>query len=382
MNKQLKTALGIGRILYVSALLLGGFLTAVINPLAVSKAFSQSETAPDSQPSIRHLSLDEARNLTLGSAEQLAQMKQTVLGAQADVMAAGADGLPQLAVGGTWTHNFTNPVFFLPPDMAAGLGGATSVEMGGDWEVQAAATVTFNLWTAGRLSAAKGLTDEALQASRWQELVVADAVVYQAEVAYFDLQLAAAQVAIAEEALALAAENLRVIDLAFQQGRASRFDQLRAQVELTNRETPVFNAHNNRDLKTLQLLRICGLDHRTVLDLTDDLQDVASPAPIDELLATMHSNSPELKALQHAIQARQMSLKLAKAGRGPVVLLQGQYALQGQWDGGMVPESDDAVGSANAALAVSIPIFDGFAAKAGIQGSQADRARPKLNSNV
>jgi outer membrane protein len=378
MNRRITTAPGIGRLPQVPALLLGALLAAFFNPPAVSKAMSQPGAASDSPPSVRVLSLEDARNLALGSAEQLAQMKQAVRGAQADVMAAGADGLPQLNVGGTWTHNFKKPAFFLPPDLAEGLGGVTSVEMGGDWDLQAAATVTLNLWTAGRLSAAKGLTEEALMATRWQEMVVADAVVYTAETAYFDLQLALAQMEIAEEALTLATENLRVIDQAHQQGRASRFDLLRAQVELTNRETPVATARNERDLKTLKLLRVCGLDHRTVLELSDDLEGVEDPAPLTELLETMKFHSPDLKALEHAIKASRMSVKLAKAGRGPVVQLQGQYALQGQWDEDIIPGSDDAVGSANATLAVSIPIFDGYAAKADIQGSEADLRTAEL----
>ncbi len=56
----------------------------------------------------------------------------------------------------------------------------------------------------------------------------------------------------------------------------------------------------------------------------------------------------------------------------------GQYALQGQWDDDILPASDDAVGSASAALVVSVPIFDGFAAKAEINGGRADLRTAQL----
>jgi outer membrane protein TolC len=99
---------------------------------------------------------------------------------------------------------------------------------------------------------------------------------------------------------------------------------------------------------------------------------VPGPAPLDDLLTAMRDGSPELKALAHAAAARRMAVSLAKAERGPVVQFRGTYALQGQWDDDLFPESDQAVSSASAALAVSMPIFDGFSAKAGIQRSEAD----------
>ena len=377
--KQLNTSVPeIGRTPYIPALLLVVLLATFCNPLVVTEVMAQSGIASESQLSVRILSLAEARQLALDSTEQLAQMREAVTGAEADVMGARAGVLPQVNLGGTWTHNFKKPSFFLPPDLAAGLGGASAVEMGGDWDVQAAATVTLNLWTAGRLSAAQGLTREALHATQWQELVVTDAVIYMAESAYFNVLLATEELLIAEEALGLAEENLRVIDQAHQQGKASRFDLLRAQVELTNRETPVVSAINERDLQTLQLLRVCGLDARTPLELTDRLQAVADPEALNDLLERMRNNSAELKALEHSVKASRLAVNLSKATRGPIVQLQGQYALQGQWDDDIWPGSDEAVNSANAALAVSIPIFDGFTAKSEIQGSEADLRTAQL----
>ena len=102
------------------------------------------------------------------------------------------------------------------------------------------------------------------------------------------------------------------------------------------------------------------------------------PEPVDELLRRMNAGSPELKALEHAALAASRSVDLAKAGRGPVVQLQGQYVLQGQWDDELFPADDEAVASASASLQLSLPIFDGFQAKSEILGSRADLRMARL----
>lgn len=363
---------------FPALIVFGLILAAFPQPPAASEGPSPVGNAPGSNAPSRMLSLSEARALALGSDEQLAQMAQAVEKARADVMTARSGQLPQLTLGGTWTRNLKKPVFFLPPDLAAGLGGATSVEMGGDWDLQAAATLSINLWTSGRLSAARGMAAEALASSRWQEILIADVVGFTVETAYLDVLLADADVAIATGALALSDEALRITLAAYEEGRTSRFDLLRAQVEHTNRQAPLVQARNNLHLKTLQLLRSCGLPPETELKLSDTLTAVDSPAPLSELLEIMHRNSPELQALQHTVRAADLSVNLAKAGRGPIVQLQGQYVFQGQWDGDILPDSNDGVGSASAALVVSLPLFDGFAAKAGILGSKADQRMATL----
>ncbi|MCP4573577.1 MAG: TolC family protein [bacterium] len=318
------------------------------------------------------LSLAEARNLALANDEQIQQMTEAVFAAGAEAAGARADRLPRLDLGATWNRSLKKPVMFLPATMAASFGGTTSLEMGGDYELQSALTMTVNLWTAGRLSAAAGAADAALAATRWQKAVVQDAVLYTVESAYFDVLLAQASVAIAEAAVEAASEALRVTDAAYAEGTTSRFDRLRAEVELANRQAPLIQARNLRDLATLQLRRTCGLAPDSELVLTDGLEAVDGPTALEILLADMKIRSPELASLRHQVAARNQAVRLAKAGRGPVLQMKGQYAVQGQWDDDFLPGDDETAGSATAGLALSWPIFDGFAAKADMGRTGAD----------
>lgn len=64
-------------------------------------------------------------------------------------------------------------------------------------------------------------------------------------------------------------------------------------------------------------------------------------------------------ALSAVVAARRQQLRLAAAGRGPVVQLSADYAVQGQWDQGLLPGEDEAAASSQVALAVQLPLFDG-----------------------
>ena len=178
------------------------------------------------------LTLDDAVSLAQQNDQILQQAAEAVRGAEAGVTGANSGRLPQLSLSGRYTSNLKKGVMFLPPDMAAGFGGRTSIEMGRDYTFQGAATLTLNLWTAGRLSAATGAAREALAASHYDQALVADAVRYQATAAYMAVLLAEQNVAIAEKALEETGEARRVAQAGYDQGTTSRFDLLRAEVEV------------------------------------------------------------------------------------------------------------------------------------------------------
>jgi multidrug efflux system outer membrane protein len=356
--------------------LLGALLTA---PAPASDAITSAPaTGPDPARPVLELSLPGAVERALASDQVLRQASEAVTAAEAAVTAAGAGRLPQLDLAGEWSANLKKPAFFLPPEFGAGFGGATKVEMGRDQALQGAATLSWNLWTAGRLSAAVGAAREVVAASRWQRDAAADAVRYQATAAYLDVLLADARVAIAADARRTTAEALRIAEAGYEQGTVSEFALLRARVELANREAPLIQARNARRQAELTLARTCGLAPEAAVQLTDTLRTVPAPAPTDTLLAAMRRHSPELRALERQVAAARQSVALARAGRGPVVQLRGEYALQAEWDDDLVPDARERAFSASAGVAVSVPIFDGLQSRAEIRGARAELRTAEL----
>lgn len=320
------------------------------------------------------VSFDEAVVLALGNDETLQQAAAAVAAAEAQVMAAQAGRLPTLDLTGEYATNLKSPVMFLPPELAPAFGGQTKLAMGGDFELSGALTARVNVWTAGRVSSSVNAARGYVDAARYRESAVRDHVRYTTAAAYFGALLAQAELANADMALAENEEAARVARLGLEQGTTSRFDGLRAEVELSNHQPRVVQARNRVALTRLELDRVCG----AAVVPADTLAPALPPEPTDVLLARMRDGSPDLKALTALVAAREQLVHLEEAARGPVVQLAGNYAVQGQWNDDLLPGENQTATSSQVALGVQIPIFDGLRAKAGISGARAQLRTAQL----
>ena len=325
------------------------------------------------------LTLDKALELGLSNDEMLRQAAVAVAGAQARYTEARSNALPQLSLSGQYGRNILKPSFFLPPAFREGLDAPARVEIGEDNSFNGAATVTQILWAAGRVSAGLSAAREFLQTYHYQEMAATDYARFGVKQAYFSTLLAAAALRIAERSLQTTEEAARVARAGFEQGTVSRFDVMRAEVELENRRAPLVQARNDFDQALMTLRRRCGIEPGQEVSLADSLSAVARPASLDTMIAAMRRGSAEVRALEHLIGARRQFLRIAKAERYPMLNLSANYAIQSEWSGRFTPPSSLIGTSAAVAVAFQIPIFDGFSAKGKIGQAQAEVRSAELD---
>ncbi|MBN1886306.1 MAG: TolC family protein [Candidatus Krumholzibacteriota bacterium] len=330
------------------------------------------------------LSIGKAVEMGLQHDEQLRQAAAGIDGAAADLRRAKAGRLPSLSLAGQYTRNIKKPAFFLPPEFGemfgedGGGGGVSYVEIGEDNAFSAQALATYNLFTSGRVSAAIGAGREGLAAYREQERAAADYVRYRVREAYYTALLAAKIVDINERAFALTEEAVRVSRAGHDEGTVSRFDLLRAEVELANRRTPLVKAHNDLDQSLITLRRRIGIEADAEIALVDSLETVAMPGTLDGQLAGMRTASPELAALEHQVEAMRHNLDLQRAGRWPVLQLTGSFTVQSEWSNEFVPDTDYIARSAAVGVGFNIPIFDGLETKGRIGKARAELRAAEL----
>lgn len=318
------------------------------------------------------LSLERAIDLGLKSDETLLQAGLAVTGAEGQVMQAKSYAFPHLSVAGQYGRNFLKPSFFLPAEFFGGGSGSVRIEIGEDNDFAGAASVSQILWAAGRVSAGLSAAKEYLESYRYQELATSDYVRFSVKEAYYGALLAGDLLGIEEKSSAAAGEAARIARLGYGQGVVSKFDLMRAEVELSNREAPLVKARNDFDQAIIVLKRRCGLGAADEISLSDSLTAAAHPAGLDSVIAAMRAGSAEIKALEHAVGAQRQFLRIAKADRYPMLQLTGSYAVQTQWSNDWIPPSDLVAKSAAVQIGLQIPIFDGFSAKGKIGKAQAD----------
>jgi outer membrane protein len=318
------------------------------------------------------LSLERAIELGLSNDEALHQAAQAVAGAEGQVVQARSNALPQLSLAAQYGRNILKPSLFLPAEFFGGGSGSVSIEIGEDNEFNAAASISQVLWTAGRVSAGLEAAREYLSTFRYRETATADYVRYSVKEAYYGVLVAAEVLRIEEMASAATAEAARIAHAGFDEGTVSRFDLMRADVELANRQAPLIKARNDYDRALMTLKRRCGVEAAADVVLADTLAAAPRPAGLDTVLAAMRAGSPEIKALEHAVGVQRQFLRIAKADRYPMLNLTGSYAVQSQWSNDLLPSNELIAKSAAVQIGIQIPIFDGLNAKGKIGTARAE----------
>jgi outer membrane protein len=325
------------------------------------------------------LTLERAIELGLENDEALRQAMEGVEGARAEVAQARSNALPHLTLSGQYGRNILKPAFFLPEEFREEPDAPAKVEIGEDNEFYGQATVTQILWAAGRVSAGLVAAKEFLSSYRMQEKAVADYVRFGVKEAYFTALLTARALEIERRAMIETEEAARIARASFEQGMVSRFDLMRAEVELANRRAPLVKAENDYEQATVTLCRRCGLDLDAEVELTDSLEVIDRPLALEGLIVAMRETSSEIRALEHYIAARKQFLRIAKAERYPMLQLSAYYGIQTQWSEGFTPPDELIAEVAAVQVGLQIPIFDGFNAKGKINKAAADLRSAELD---
>ncbi len=321
------------------------------------------------------LSLDKAVRMGLEHDESLRQAGLEIESAYAGLKEAKSGRLPELTISGQYGRNIRKPVMFLPSDMGDAFGGVTKIELGEDNDFTAAAQLSYNLWTAGRISAGIGASREIVEAMKYQKTAVADYLRFKVINAYYTALLSMENLRIAEDAYRETEEVVRINRAGYKEGTVSRFELLRAEVELENRSPQIVEASNAVEQSFIVLRRLCGIDSGKTISLTDRLAMVGETEELDFYIDLMKRENVYIRALDHQVRAMRHNLGFERAQRYPVLQLGLNFVLQAQWSDSYMPEDKNLARSSALTLGFRIPIFDGLKAKARI-----NRARSELRT--
>ncbi len=310
----------------------------------------------------------------------VAAARATTARARADVAAARAGYLPQIAASGSYVRTLESEYEGLFEGFEPGPGG----DMGmGDPDVElpfgrehawrAGIDVTQSVWDGGRTRSSVALARSARTLAELDERGRRAGAVLEVTEAYYGAVLAEELVAIGEASLALAERTLANARLGFEQGSTSEFDRVRAEVTRDNQRTSLVRARADRDLARVRLRRLLGLPLDRPIALTSRLDGgggAGAPAPTAAALA---GGGPERLPVAQAranVSARQAQLAQARAERWPQIALFTSLGVV-SYPQGLAPE--DWRRNWTVGVSLTLPLFTGFRTTALIRGARADR---------
>lgn len=172
-----------------------------------------------------------------------------------------------------------------------------------------------------------------ISAAELNEQMVRMDIVYHAKNLYFSLLKAEKMAFIAQEAVDLITEFVKVADNFHQVGMTPLNDLLKAKVELANAQQDLIVAENNRELARARL----NLLLRQPIDVKLNIKDITDFSPFTDTIAACidaaENNRPEIMISDMDIKMAEKQIKLAKKDYFPQVSVEANYYKLGtEWD--------------------------------------------------
>jgi outer membrane protein len=187
------------------------------------------------------------------------------------------------------------------------------------------------IFRGGKGIAGKNVQDALLDAISWQQRGTQNVVAEQVYQAYFKVLLDRELLKVREEAVELLREELTKAQRKFNVGTVSSFDVIRSEVALANAQTPLIQANNALALSLEDLKRVLNVDcDREILAprIIEPLSQVWDGYKLESALSVAHETNPELKRLEHLVDASKHGINLQRADFLPALSFSVNYGVE------------------------------------------------------
>lgn len=295
------------------------------------------------------ITLDQALEIALSESNTIKIANMTVEKSGYAKKGSYASLYPNISVSGSYQRTLLKQVMVM--DMG---GQAMEIKVGRDNNISASASasmplVNASLWESLKLSALD--VELAVEQARSSKV----SMISQVKQAFYGVLLAKESLNVMNQVYENACENYEKTLQRFNVGKASEVEKLRAQVNMMSAEPNVSSAENLVFLATWQLKAVMGLDLNTEIETVGDLNDYTNELLTPYVSEEDISNNSSL--LQLDIQSRMLesNLRMQKKQYIPTLAASINYNYSAMGD-----DKLSWFPSSNAALSLSIPVFDGF----------------------
>jgi len=319
------------------------------------------------------VTLQEAVDIALLNRGDVESARMAYSSAEWDSRNADLWFLPQVTGQLAFSKNFDVQELTIP--------GMGSIPMGSEYTSLAGISVSVPVFVAqgpagSRL--ASRAEDLSLHQSRAAEM---DAVV-QVVQAFYGVLLASEMMDVSREALLIAEEGFRLAELKYAAGTISRFELLQSRVAWENRQPDLISAENALENAYAGFSVALGQESDDAIQIEgslDDRPDLLMPATLEEAMAMMQENSPDLKVARSMQLVSEAGVDMARSSFMPQLVFQTDLNYQAARND-MDFEMDDYERNLTASVALQVPLFNGFSDISGFNSARAERTAARASA--
>ena len=307
-----------------------------------------------------NLDLETAKKIALENNPSIKIAREGVKKSRSMVTEARANLMPVISGFSSFQHAWELPtmVLNLPPEM----GGQRKFKMGTENNIVYGINVSQPLFTGGAIWNGFQMSRIGRNIAEAQLKSIEQKLLSDVTGAYYHVLFANSALDVALEALESSEKNLEQVNKFYDAGKSSRFDVLRAEVQVANFKPMVVSSKNGLRLAESNLSLILGISDSVNYVFKEKLEFTESDLShknLDELLGIALRNRPEVLIMQEQKLITRKQLSIAKAALMPSVIFGTSYQYQGMRDD-MDFTNDDFYKSFNSTLTLSIPLFSGL----------------------
>ena len=315
----------------------------------------------------KKISLEDAITIAFKNNKDIQIQEQEVTAARADILGARSEFLPQLDINAGYTRNSA-----VAPSLTSGKKDV-GIFTGYKNDNTLGASISQIIYNGGaniaNLKQAKlnlKVQEETLRAKKLD-------IEFEAKRLYYGLLLAYETERIAHELVDNAKEHYLDVKNRYEQGTSSRFDLLQSSVQVSLLIPELVNAKNAVLLTMAELKKLLGFKQQEEISLADSrLHYSLIEIREGEFLKQAYLNKPEMALKTLGIDISKWSIQMAKSGWRPQVNADLGYDYHSNDWGNMFNKRHN---NWSAGVSISMPLFDGFSAKAKVDAARARYAQ-------
>ncbi|MDJ0567812.1 MAG: TolC family protein [Pleurocapsa sp. MO_192.B19] len=237
-----------------------------------------------------------------------------------------------------------------------------------DFTFNTGVTLNYNIYDGGNRGASIRAAEKQLRSDELNLEVIVEQTRFETADDYYDLQNDDAQVKIEEAAVEDALQTLRDAQLLEKAGLGTRFDVLRAEVELAQARQRLSIAEAQQKISRRQLAETLSVAHNSELATADAIEEAGTwELSLPDSIVQAFKNRAELEQflLQREIGEEQRTIALSAIR--PTVSASASYSLNDDFEDDFDINDDYSVG-----LNINWRLFDGGAARSRAQQAEKD----------
>lgn len=306
------------------------------------------------------LDLKTARRIALENNPSVKLVREGLEKSGKNIIEARANMMPSFSAFSSLQHAWELPTMILnlPPTM----GGQQKFKMGTENNIVYGINYEQLLYSGGMIRNSYHISKLAYEIAESQLKTTEQSVLNSVTSAYYSVLYVQSALAVSKESLQSAEENLAQVMKYYDVGKSSRFDVLRAEVQVANMKPMVVSAKNNLKLAESRLRMVLGITESIEFIFTEKLDIIYSDLTeksLDELIEIALRSRPEVTILNKQNDIAQKQVSISRAAFIPKVALGTAYQYQGMRDD-FDFTGDDFYKSFNSSISISLPLFTGM----------------------